>query len=151
MKIRKFNFLSTAALALGAALLLAPNAMAVEAKTKLNSADERFIQEEAAAGVALVKLAELGVKKAERSDVKAFAGTIVADHTKANSELATLAAGKGVELSSEPVAKYDDMYDKLERARDADFDKEFLSMMVTGHKKRVKNFEEASRTLKTAR
>ena len=144
MKIRKFTLLSTAALAFGATLLITPNARAVEAKTKLSSADERFIQEEAAAGGALVKLAELGAKKAERSDVRALADMIVSDHTKANAELAKLAADKGVEVSTEPVAKYADMHEKLEGTGDAEFDKEFLSMAVSGHKKCVKNFEEAS-------
>jgi len=144
MKTRTFTLLSTAALAFGATLLLAPNSIAAEGKTKLNTADERFIQDEAAAGVALVKMAELGAEKAKRSEIKAFAAMIVADHTKANAELATLATSKGVVLSSSPVAKYGDMQDKLERTSGADFDKEFLSMMVSGHEKCVKNFEEAS-------
>ncbi len=143
MKSSKLTLFSTAALAFSATFF-APSAMAVDAKTKLNTTDERFIKEEAAAGVALVKLAELGAEEAKRSDVKAYADKIVADHTKANAELATLAADKGVELTSEPVAKYTDMQDKLEKTVDAEFDKEFLSMIVSGHKKCVKNFEDAS-------
>jgi predicted outer membrane protein len=144
MKTLKTTFLSTAALAFGATLLLAPNATTAEEKTKLSNADERFIQDEAAAGGHLVKLAELASEKAKRGDVKTFAGMIVTDHTKANAELATLAARKGVELSSEPVAKYGDMQDELKRTSAADFDGEFLSMVVSTHEKCLKNFKEAS-------
>ncbi len=144
MKSPKITLLSTAALALGASLLLIPNSRAVDEKTKLNSADEKFIQEEAAAGVALVKLAELGAKRASRADVKDFAGMIVADHTKANAELATLAGSKSVELSSEVDSKHADTYDELETENEKDFDKEFLSVIVSGHKKCVKNFEDAA-------
>lgn len=144
MKTLKTTLLSTAALAFGATLLLAPNATAAEEKTKLSNADERFIRDEAAAGGYLVKLAELASEKAKRGDVKAFAGMLVADHTKANAELATLAASKGVELSTEPVAKYGDMQDELERTSAADFDGEFLSMVVSSHEKCLKNFKKAS-------
>jgi len=144
MKSPKITLLSTAALALGASLLLIPNSRAVDEKTKLNSADEKFIQEEAAAGVALVKLAELGAKRASRADVKAFAGMIVTDHTKANAELATLAGSKSVELSSEVDSKHADTYEELEAENEKDFDKEFLSVIVSGHKKCVKNFEDAA-------
>jgi|APTNR8051073442_1049403.scaffolds.fasta_scaffold13180_1 putative membrane protein len=144
MKTRHLSLFSTAALAFGATLLLAPNTKAADEKTKLNNADERFIQDEAAAGGYLVKLAKLASEKAKREDVKVFAGMLAADHTKANAELATLAASKGVELSSEPIAKYGDMQDKLERTSGADFDGEFLSMVVSAHEKCLKNFKEAS-------
>ncbi len=144
MRTRKIPLVSTAALALGAMLLLGPNAMAADQKTKLNASDTQFIQEEAAAGVALVKMAELGEKKAQREEVKAFAAMLVTDHTKANAELAALAASKGVQLSSEPADKHVDMQEKLESKSGAEFDKEFLSMVVDGHEECVENFEEAS-------
>lgn len=144
MKTHKITLLSTAALALLATLIAAPNVSAADAKTKLNNADARFIQDEAAAGAALVKIAELGESKAQRKENKAFAAMLVTDHTKANAELAALAASKGVELSAEPVAKYVDKQEKLEGTTGADFDKEFLSLVVNGHEKCVKKFKAAS-------
>lgn len=144
MKIRKNTLLSTAALAFGATFLFAPLAGAAAKDTKLNSADERFIQNEAASGVALVKLAELGAKRATRPEVKDFAAMIVEDHNKASADLKTLAASKGVELPSEASSKSDDLYKKLENTSDADFDKKFLSTVVSGHEKTIKNFTKAS-------
>lgn len=144
MKNNKLTLLSTAALAVGTFLLLAPNALAANTKTKLNSADTKFIQEESAAGAALVRIAELGEKKSERADIKAFAGMIVADHTKANAELATLAGSKGVELTSEVNSKHAGTHEKLKGESGTDFDKEFLSVVVSGHEKCVKNFKDAA-------
>lgn len=150
MKTRTTTLFSTAAMAFGAALLLAPHVRAADENTKLNTADTRFIQNEAAAGVALVKMAELGAEKAKREEVKDFAGKLVADHSKANSELTKLAASKSVELSTDPVAKYGDMQDKLERTSGAEFDRDFLAMIVASHEKCVKRFEEASTTAEDA-
>lgn len=144
MKHHKLPLLPAAVLAVGACLLLAPNAIAAEARTKLNSADTKFIQEESAAGAALVRIAELGVKKAERADVKAFAGMIATDHTKANAELATLADSKGVALSKEVDNKHANTYEKLEGESGARFDKEFLSVMVSSHETCLENFQDAA-------
>ncbi len=144
MKNTKLTLLSTAALAVGAFLLLAPNAPAADTKTKLNSTDTKFIREEAAAGAALVRIAELGVKKSEREDIKAFAGMLVADHSKANAELATLAESKGVVLNAEVDSKHAGTYEKLKGESGSDLDKEFLSVIVSGHEKCVKNFQDAA-------
>ncbi len=144
MKTRKLTLLSTTAMALGATLFLAAIAVAEEDKSKISRTDTRFIQDEAAAGAALVNIAAVGEKKAQREDVKNFAAMLVADHSKANTELAALAAAKGVDLSSEPAAKYGDMQEKLERTSDAQFDKAFLAMVVKAHEKCVKNFTDAS-------
>lgn len=144
MKTRNI-LLSTVTLALGAALLLSPNALAADGKTKLNSADARFLQDEAGAGAALVDIAELGEKKAQSEEVKSFAGLLVADHTKANAELVALAAGKDLELSPDAVAKYKNKQEKLEQTSDADFDKAFLVLIINGHEKCVKKFTEASK------
>lgn len=144
MKHNKLTFFSTAAFSLGAFLFLAPSGLAADKETKLNAADSEFIQEEAAAGVALVRIAELGVKQASSADIKAFAGTIVAEQTKANAELAMLARSNTVKLTSEANSKHADSYDSLEDERGAKFDKRFLSVIAKGHKKCLKNFEDAA-------
>ena len=99
MKTKSFNLLSTTTLALCSLLLLTPNGKAAD-KDTLDTADVKFVKHEAAAGMAVVKIGELGVTKAQRPEVKAFAEMIVTDHTKANEELKALAATKGVELSA---------------------------------------------------
>ncbi len=147
MKANTITRFSTTTLALCAALIFASNGISAE-KDTLNSADVKFVKHEAAAGMALVKLAGLGAQKAGRADVKAFAEMLVTDHTKANEELTKLAATKGVELSAVIDPKHAETFQKLEKTESADFDKEFLAEMTSGHKKCIGNFEDAAKDSK---
>lgn len=144
MKPRTNTLLSTTTLALCGMFLLTPHGVAAE-KDTLNAADVEFVKHEAAAGMATVKIAELGVKKATRPEVKSFAETIVKEHTAANEELKKLAATKGVELSAVIDAKHAEMFQKLEQYSGTEFDKEFLDVAVSGHKKCVDRFEDAAK------
>jgi putative membrane protein len=144
MKYKSITRCSTTTLAVCAALVFASNGMSAD-KDTLNSADVKFVKQEAAAGMAVVKLAGLGAQKAVRPDVKAFAEMIVKDHTTANEDLTKLAATKGVELSAVIDAKHAETFQKLEQYSGTDFDKEFLDVAVSGHKKCVSSFEEAAK------
>jgi putative membrane protein len=114
----------------------------------LNADDVKFVKHEGAVGKAKLKLAELGAQKATRADVKAFAEMIVADHTKANEEMANLASTKGVELSAVIDPAHASTFQKLESYSGTEFDKEFLSEMVSGHKTCEASFETASKDAK---
>ncbi len=149
MKSKTTTLFSASTLALCAAMLFTSHSNAAP-KDTLDAADVKFVKTESAAGTAELKLAELGVQKAERADVKAFAEMLVTDHTAANKELAGLATKKGVEVSAVISPKHAEAFQKLEKATKADFDKEFLSDMVSDHKKCVKNFEEAAKDSKDA-
>ncbi len=95
-----------------------------------------------------MKISGLGAKKTGRADIRAFAEALVADHTRANGELAALAEAKGVELSTVIDPKHADTYQELEKHSGTDFDKEFLATIVSGHKKCVSSFEDASKDAK---
>jgi len=140
---------SKSTLAICAALIFGSVAQAAE-KDTLNMTDVKFVKHEAAAGMAVVKLAELGVQKAENAGVKTFAEKLVTDHTAANTELKALAVTKGIELSSVIDPKEAETFQKLEKSTGADFDKHFLTEVVSGHKKCVSNVEEASTDSKDA-
>lgn len=144
MKLRTNPLLTTTTLALCGMFLLTPHGVAAD-KDTLNAADVEFVKHEAAAGMATVKIAELGVKKATRPEVKSFAETIVKEHTAANEELKKLAVTKGVELSAVIDAKHAEMFQKLEQYSGTEFDKEFLDVAVSGHKKCVGRFEDAAK------
>lgn len=149
MKSKTTSLFSASTLALCAAMLFTSNSSAAP-KDTLDAADVKFVKTEAAAGAAELKIAELGVQKAERADVKAFAEMLVKDHTQANKELNALATEKGVEVSAVISPKHAEEFQKLEKATKADFDKEFLSEMVSAHKKCVSNFEEAAKDAKNS-
>jgi putative membrane protein len=98
--------------------------------------------------MAEVKLATLGSQKAERADVKEFANMLVADHTKANEELASLAKSKGVEVSAMIPAKAADAFKDLENESGKNFDKAFLDKMEKDHKSDISDFESAEKKAK---
>lgn len=118
---------------------------AEDKKSSLNAADEKFVKQAGVSGTAEVKIATLGTQKAERADVKEFATMLVADHTKANEELAALAKSKRVEFSAVIDPKSAGVFEDLEKERGADFDKAFLSHLKSAHKSTVASFEEASK------
>lgn len=149
MKSKTTSLFSASALALCAAMIFTSNSHAAP-KDTLDAADVKFVKTEAAAGNAELKIAELGVQKAERADVKAFAEMLVKDHTQANTELNALATEKGVEVSAVISPKHAEEFQKLEKASKGDFDKEFLSEMVSAHEKSVSNFEEAAKDAKNS-
>jgi putative membrane protein len=116
-------------------------ANAEDKKSSLNATDEKFVKKTAQDGMAEVKLAGLGVQKAERADVKAFAEQMVKDHTAANDELKALAATKGVELSAIIDPSAAKTFKSLEGQSGAAFDKDFIKDMEKDHKSAVSSFE----------
>ena len=145
MKTSSITRLSASALALVLAMMLAPQSASASPKDTLNKTDVAFVKQAAASGKAEVKLADLGVKKADRSDVKAFAEMIAADHAKVNDELKALAKTKGVELSEVIEPAHAGKFQKLEKLSGKEFDKEFLAEMVGGHKKSISHYEKAAK------
>lgn len=95
--------------------------------------------------MAEVEMGELGSQKATNADVKAFAERMVADHTKANQELAAAAKGKGLEVPSSPDTMHKAMMEKFEhQSGDKDFDHDFMQQMVKDHTEVVELFESAA-------
>ncbi|MEG1325789.1 MAG: DUF4142 domain-containing protein, partial [Janthinobacterium sp.] len=79
------------------------------------------------------------------AEVKTFARTMVADHTKVAEELKQLASSKQIEVSDQPGARHQAQIDKLSRLEGQQFDKEYVAAIgVAAHKEAVKLFTEAS-------
>jgi putative membrane protein len=104
-----------------------------------------FVKKAATAGAAEVEMGKLGSQKATDSQVKAYAQKMVADHTKANTELATLAKSKGLEVPTSPDLLHKGMMEKFERqSADKDFNHDFMQQMVRDHKAVVELYEKNS-------
>ncbi len=117
-----------------------------DAKGALAKQDEQFIQKAAQGGMMEVKLGELASQKAASAQVKEFGAMMVKDHGKANQELKDLAGKKGVTLPAELDSKHQGMVDKFSKLSGEAFDKEYVSDMVSDHKKDVAEFEKASKS-----
>jgi len=92
-----------------------------------------------------VELGRLAAQKAQSADVKRFGQRMVDDHSKANAELKTLASAKGVTLPADMNAEGKEEQAKLSKLSGAEFDKEYMSLMVEDHEKDVSEFEKESR------
>ena len=117
-----------------------------EKRFDMNVTAPEFVEKAGAAGMAEVEMGKLGSQKATNPDVKAFAKQMVADHTKANKELAAAAQAKGLEVPSSPDMMHKAMMKKFEgQSADKDFDHDFMQQMVKDHKAVVELFGVASR------
>lgn len=115
---------------------------------RLSWGDRRFLHKTSDAGMSEVQIAQLAVQKASDPAVKAFAQKLVDEHTKLNSELASLALQKGLTLDKDDGR--DRSYNRLNRQSGADFDQEFVEHMVEQHEDSIKRFEKASTNAKDA-
>ena len=134
-----------------AALCFVPAVRADE--SKLDSKDEKFINNAATGGETEVALGKLAATKAQSDEVKKFGQTMVDDHSKANMELKDLAKSKGVELSkAEGKATKEESKEekKLAKKEGGDFDKAYMNLMVKDHEDDVKEFEHAANNAKDA-
>ena len=111
------------------------------ANTTSAGSDEDFMKEAAVGGMAEVELGRLAATKAADPEVKKFAQMMVDDHSKANTELKTLAAKKNVTLPADLDAGKKSTMEMLRSKVGAEFDREYVEDMVEDHEKDVAAFE----------
>jgi putative membrane protein len=108
------------------------------------SAAQAFVTKATQAGLAEIQLGELAQKRSSNPKVKAFAARMVADHTKANAELAALAKRKNLEVPTDLDDKHATMLHSVGTKPPSEFDAEYAKKMVDAHDSAVTLFEDAS-------
>ena len=108
---------------------------------ELSHADRAFLEKAAKAGNKEVAISEAVQPNLTTPSTKEFAQMIASDHAKANEELRTLAASKGVVLPP-PDAKLTQKWSK----NDKDADEDYIKEMVSEHKDAVELFEKAAKS-----
>src|SRR6266446_5053129 len=102
--------------------------------SSLSEKDKTFMKKAAKGGTMEVWMGNLAEKNGQSDDVKSFGKRMVTDHSKANDELKSIAAQKGVTLpGKEPTLKWDS-------------DKVYVNMMVKDHEKDLAEFQEEAKT-----
>ena len=110
----------------------------------MTSQDHDFIMDAAMGGMMEVELGRLAAQKGMSDAVKQFGQRMVDDHSKANSELMSLASSKGMTLPTELDAKHREQVTKFSAMSGAELDREYTKMMVSDHRKDVSEFEKES-------
>jgi putative membrane protein len=119
----------------------AGTASATASKETLTQQDRTFVKEAAEGGMAEVELSKLA-EKSENPDVKRFAERMVQDHTKANTELTTIAGGLGAEMPKALDSEHQRIHDQLASVHGKAFDQRYMHVMVDDHNQAVKLFQE---------
>jgi putative membrane protein len=101
-------------------------------KGQLSAKDMEFVKKAASGGMMEVHMGQMAEKQGQSAEVKEIGRRMVQDHTNANQRLMALAQSKGLKL---PKEKMD------HKMGGANFDKEYLTMMVSDHEKDVAEFE----------
>lgn len=114
----------------------------------LDSADRTFMKKAAQGGMAEVELGKLASERASSPDVKKFAQRMVDDHSKANDELKQVASSKNITLPDSLDAKDEATKQKLSALSGAEFDRAYMSDMVTDHTQDVAEFRRESASAK---
>jgi putative membrane protein len=103
-----------------------------------------FMVKAASGGMMEVVLGKMAEKQASSADVKAFGKMMVTDHTKANEEMKKLAATKNITLPVATGKEHQEHIDKLSKLKGAEFDKEYMNLMVDDHEEDIEHFKEAA-------
>ncbi len=113
-------------------------------------ADSSFLKDAAEAGYAEIDAGKLALQKGASAEVKAFAQKMVDDHKKADSELRSLAAAKGVKLPTDATMVAKGKAKILEKRDGTGFDHAYAENQVSAHKDAVELFDKASKNAKDA-
>lgn len=126
-----------------ACMLLAGLSFGADAQSASSAsapADSTFINSAAADGLAEIRMGEQALQKSSSPDVVKLARRIIADHTKANAELAKVARAHQVTLPAAPDEDAKNMAESLRSQDGAAFDRAWAAAMVQDHQKAVASF-----------
>ena len=131
-------------ISLVAAALVALTGPAAAQIQLVNEANREFVSKAATGGTAEVELGRVATQRAVRPSVRSFAERMVADHGRANAELAALARRKGLEVPTALEPSQQAMRDRLSGLSGPDFDRAYMSEIVRDHTEDIALFERAA-------
>ena len=115
----------------------------------LEKMDRDFVMKATAGGMMEVELGNIAQQNAASQRVKDFGSMMVRDHSKANDELMSFASRRNLMLNQDSLMNLHKAHiDAMKNKTGAAFDKAYMSMMVSDHKKDVSEFEKASKMCK---
>jgi len=116
----------------------------------VSKADQDFAVNTANAGMTEIQAAKLAQQQGSSADVKKYAAMMIKDHTAAADTLKMIAAKKNLTLPADLSNDSQKDLADLQKKTGKDFDKAYLKMMVSDHKKVIKSFEDESKNCSDA-
>jgi putative membrane protein len=118
-----------------AGVLLAATPPVASARPATFPADHSFIVGAARTNLAEIAGGKLALSKSHTASVRAYARTVIADHTAAEAKLAAVARAWRTTLPSTPSAMQQAEAAALSKLSGAAFDNEYLRRQIVGHRK----------------
>lgn len=130
-----------------AAVALMACATTTRAKAESDD-DKKFLAKAAQSDQNEIAMSQLAQQKATNPAVKAFADKMVAEHTKMTDSMKPFADSWGLTPPNGPDADHQDELKKLGGLSGNDFDKEYMSDMVSDHAKALSAFTSEAKDTK---
>jgi len=111
----------------------------------VSKADQDFAVNTAIAGMTEIQAGQMAEQKGMGKDVKDYGKMLVRDHTEAADKLKAIATQKNITLPTTLTPDAQKDIDNLQQDSEKKFDKDFLAMMVSDHKKVISAFEDESK------
>ena len=119
-----------------------PATVGTSGAVEIASQDARdFIHYVAIVNLAEIDLGKLAAERGAMAEVKKFGQMMVADHTASGDKLGVLASDLKIEAPGQLDDKHKELRDKLSKPQGADFDREYVSAMIEGHKDLIDQLE----------
>ena len=120
------------------------NVQAARETSALTDADRHFLDRADRDNLEEQELGRVVLEKTKNSDVRDYAQMLVDDHTKALKDIVDLMKDKRIaQPKGLPEAEHA-AWNKLKGMSGAEFDREFINMMVRDHQDAVKEFQHES-------
>jgi len=103
-----------------------------------------FVKQAAQDGMTEVQLGKLAVQKSQDAKVREFANRMVADHSQANRDLASLAKSKNLDVPASLDSEHQSIVQTLTEKSGAAFDAAYSEHMKADHSEAIALFEGAS-------
>jgi putative membrane protein len=100
--------------------------------------DQDILTKTLASQMAEIRLGEIAVKNASNAEVKRFAEQMITDHTKLRDALMERAKEHKLAVVQGLEKEHKEKVDRLSKLRGAEFDKEYMKIMVENHQKAMR-------------
>lgn len=107
----------------------------------LAAADASFVTDAAQGGMAEIQEAQLALSKTHSARVKMFANKMIADHTKADDQLKTIATAKGVTLPTAVNDMQMQQMTTLQGETGHKFDHDYMTDQLSDHQTMLQLFQ----------
>ena len=135
---------SVCAVALGLASVA--GVAGAQATSPTADADKTFVQNAALSDYTEITFSQLAVTKATNPKVKAYAQKMITDHQALEAKMKPEADKLGVTPPTALDSTHQQLYDQLNQASGADFDKQYMTAMDQDHHKALDLFKQEEST-----